>query len=725
MVKEKRNTSPFVVVCLFVCLQIVGVLPISGQTDTTSIRERAVVFGNRQARLSKSTSFTAVSVSQDFIDNHFTGNLVQTLEHVPGVQSMDIGSGFSKPMIRGLGFNRIAVAEGGVKQEGQQWGADHGLEIDAFNVSGVNVLKGPASLIYGSDAMGGVIDIRQPNYPIDNKVFGEFSLLGKSMNGSLGGSLLLGFHKDAWLVQGRYTEQHFGDYRVPTDTVIYLTQKLPITHKRLKNTAGYERDASLFAAYKKGNYQGNLMVSNAFQKSGFFAGAHGVPNIASLIDDGKRYNIELPYSKVNHLKVQTHQEVRWNQFTLSGDFGWQYNHREEWSAFHTHYGTQTAPEKHPDQELMFKLHTLSANVALKWQTTEVFSQTIGASGQHQDNSIGGYGFLLPEYNRSTAGAFWLGEWKPTEKIMVTGGVRYDWGQISAQPYDNIYLADYLTLQGYPDYIVEENRWSSRRVKRSFGDVSGAIGIVWQPSPNHLLKMNMGRSFRLPGANELAANGVHHGTFRHERGDNHLSSEHGWQFDADYTLTMGPVQFSVSPFVSLFDNYIFLQPTGEWSLLPDAGQIYQYKEASATFIGGELSAKVNLWKGLRYEFSGEYVHTRNNDAKTALAFSPPTTMRNTLTWEEREYSISAEVQTIARQNHIAQNEDKTPGATLFHLSGNACLHFLGTVAHVSLKVHNLFDKRYYNHLSFYRKVEIPEPGRNFSITIKIPFSMKIK
>ena len=708
-----------------ICLLLAYALPAVGQIDTTEVRQRAVVFGSRQARLSKSTSLTAVSVSQDFLDTHFTGNIVQALEHVPGVQSMDIGSGFSKPMIRGLGFNRIAVAESGVKQEGQQWGADHGLEIDAFNVSTVNVLKGPASLIYGSDAMGGVIDIKQPKYPTENKVFGELSLLGKTVNGSLGGSLLLGFRKDAWLVQGRYTEQHFGDYRVPTDTVLYLTQKLPITHRRLKNTAGFERDASIFAGYKKGNYEGNLMVSNAFQKSGFFAGAHGVPNIASLIDDGKRYNIELPYSKVNHLKVQTHQEVKWSKFALFADLGWQHNHREEWSAFHTHYGTQAAPYRDPDKELMFNLHTLSANAALKWQTTETFSQTVGTGGQYQDNTIGGYGFLLPEYNRKTAGLFWLGEWKPSEKITLTGGLRYDWGHISAKPYDNVYLADYLREQGYTDDVVEENRWSSRRVSRSFSDVSGAMGLVWQPSPIHLLKINVGRSFRLPGANELAANGVHHGTFRHEQGDNNLSSEHGWQFDAEYSLSLGPILISASPFVSLFDNYIFLQPTGEWSLLPDAGQIYRYKEASATFIGGELSAKVNLWKNLRYEFSGEYVHTRNNDAKTALAFSPPTTLRNTLSWEEREFAISAELQTIARQNHIAQNEDKTPGATLLHLSANACLHILGTSAHISLKVHNVFDKKYYNHLSFYRKVEIPEPGRNFSLTVKIPFSITTK
>ena len=117
------------------------------------------------------------------------------MENIPGVQAMDIGSGFSKPMIRGMGFNRIAVLENGIKQEGQQWGADHGLELDAFNIGTVNVLKGPSSLLYGSDAMGGVIDVVPPVVPMDNRVFGDVTLLGKSVNGTIGGSLMLGIKK--------------------------------------------------------------------------------------------------------------------------------------------------------------------------------------------------------------------------------------------------------------------------------------------------------------------------------------------------------------------------------------------------------------------------------------------------------------------------------------------------------------------------------------------------
>lgn len=136
-----------------------------------------------------------------------------------------------------MGFNRISVTENGIKQEGQQWGSDHGLEIDAFNIERVTVRKGPSSLLYGSDAMGGVVEITQGPPPFDNQIFGEAMVLGKSVNETFGGSVLLGLKKNAWYTKFRYSEQRFGDYRIPTDTIVYLTQKVPIYNRKLKNTA--------------------------------------------------------------------------------------------------------------------------------------------------------------------------------------------------------------------------------------------------------------------------------------------------------------------------------------------------------------------------------------------------------------------------------------------------------------------------------------------------------
>ena len=527
-----------------------------------------VVTESYQQRQAKKSALAVDVVDQDFLRKHFTGNFMQAMENIPGVQTMDIGSGFSKPMIRGMGFNRIAVLENGIKQEGQQWGADHGLELDAFNIGTVNVLKGPSSLLYGSDAMGGVIDITSPPVPSVDMLFGDVTLLGKSVNGTLGGSFMLGIKKSFWYAQVRYSEQHFGDYRIPTDTIVYLTQKMPVYGRKLKNTAGIERNIGFFAQYQRQRYKANYSVSNVYQKTGFFPGAHGIPDVSRVEDDGDSRNMELPSSKVNHLKVTTLQQYAWEKLVLSGDFGFQNNHREEWSVFHTHYGSQPVPEKDPDKELAFNLNTLSASVKVRFIGSSSWEHALGWDGQHQRNDISGYSFLLPEYYRSTTGLLWLTTYKPNNVISVSGGMRYDYGYIHISSHEDAYLADYLRKQGYDEEQVEHYKWNSHAVKKKFGDYSFSLGLVWTPSERHMVKANVGRSFRLPGANELAANGVHHGTFRHEQGDTNLKSEQGWQMDASYNLRYNGFSISVSPFVSWFSNYIFLRASGLSCRMPD-------------------------------------------------------------------------------------------------------------------------------------------------------------
>ena len=680
-----------------------------------------VVTESYQQRQAKKSALAVDVVDQDFLRKHFTGNFMQAMENIPGVQAMDIGSGFSKPMIRGMGFNRIAVLENGIKQEGQQWGADHGLELDAFNIGTVNVLKGPSSLLYGSDAMGGVIDITSPPVPSVDMLFGDVTLLGKSVNGTLGGSFMLGIKKSFWYAQVRYSEQHFGDYRIPTDTIVYLTQKMPVYGRKLKNTAGIERNIGFFAQYQRQRYKANYSVSNVYQKTGFFPGAHGIPDVSRVEDDGDSRNMELPYSKVNHLKVTTLQQYAWEKLVLSGDFGFKNNHREEWSVFHTHYGSQPVPEKDPDKELAFNLNTLSASVKVRFIGSSSWEHALGWDGQHQRNDISGYSFLLPEYYRSTTGLLWITTYKPYSVISVSGGMRYDYGYIHISSHEDAYLADYLRKQGYDEEQVEHYKWNSHAVKKKFGDYSFSLGLVWTPSERHMVKANVGRSFRLPGANELAANGVHHGTFRHEQGDTNLKSEQGWQMDASYNLRYNGFSISISPFVSWFSNYIFLRPTGEWSVLPHAGQIYRYTGAEALFAGTEATIDIHFLRSFNYRISGEYVYTYNCDEHIPLSFSPPFSMRNTLTWQRKQVMLYAEWQSIARQNRVDRNEDRTPGANLFHLGGSLNIPIRGNQAiEITLTARNIFNTRYYNHLSFYRKVEIPEPGRNFQLLIKIPF-----
>ncbi|MDR2120495.1 MAG: TonB-dependent receptor [Tannerella sp.] len=698
------------------CILSFAVCADAQETDTLKvIRLEGVTVSASYARsVARASALPTEVAGARFLTEHFTGNLVQSLQHLPGVQSMDIGSGFSKPVIRGMGFNRISVTENGIKQEGQQWGADHGLETDAFDAERIIVRKGPSSLLYGSDAMGGVIEITRLPPPQDNRFFGEAVWLAGSVNNTLAGSLMLGMKKGGWYGKVRYSEQRFGDYRIPADTVVYLTQRQPVYGRRLKNTAGFERDVSAYAEHRAGGRIARYALSNVYQKTGFFPGAHGIPDISRLQDDGNRHNIELPYSTVNHLKASTHQQYAdGNGIVYSLDAGYQNNYREERSRFHTHYAGQAPPQKDPDRELAFNLNTFSVSSRVQVGS----AHTVGWDAQFQQNRIGGYSFLLPAYRRFTAGLFWLVSFRPSETLSVEGGIRYDYGRINVSAYADPYLSGYLSERGYSADRVEEYKWRSYPVDRRFGDFSGSLGIVWEPSDAHLFKANIGRSFRLPGANELASNGVHHGTFRHEQGDPSLASEHGWLLDVSYTLASPAFSLVLSPYVGLFDNYIYLRPSGEWSVLPHAGQIYRYTGADAMFAGAELTLDVDFMRYFHYRFMGEYVHTYNRDERIPLAFSPPASFRNRLTATWKVFDIHAEWEYVAAQNRVARNEDRTPGAHLCH----AALSVRTPFAEIILSLRNLTNATYFNHLSFYRKMEIPEPGRNILLTIKAPFS----
>jgi iron complex outermembrane receptor protein len=160
-------------------------------------------------------------------------------------------------------------------------------------------------------------------------------------------------------------------------------------------------------------------------------------------------------------------------------------------------------------------------------------------------------------------------------------------------------------------------------------------------------------------------------------------------------------------------------------LPHAGQIYRYTAAKAIFTGTEVELQINLFRNLAYRITGEYVYTHNLDEHAPLSFSPPASMRNSLTWNYKTLQFRAELQSVATQNRVAKNEDVTRGVNLLHFGATIKALFRNVGADITFSLKNVFNTKYYNHLSFYRKVEIPEPGRNFQLSIKIPFKNSLK
>lgn len=674
------------------------------------------------------------TINQDFIQKEASGSLAKALEKLPGVQSMDIGSSTSKPVIRGLGSNRIAITENGIKQESQQWGDDHGLEISPWNAEQVEILKGSAALEYGSDAVGGVIAIRNDQKPRAYSTKGEVNLLARSVNQSLGSALNFAHLKENFYykVSGSYMD--FGDYSVPTHQIVFQNEIIPIENKRLENTAGREYSVSSLVGYTSDKFETSLLASNYYQKIGMFPISHG--DAEDLHSDGNRRNIDFPYQNVNHFKLQSESIFRWNKQNLRFLFGYQINHRQEWSEFHEHYGEEHGEhdddhDEHGEEglELDFKLATYDAQLKYQWAFSSNNKLNLGVQTQIQENRINGFGFLLPEFDRSVYSAYAINELKLHPKWRIHYGLRYDHSELKTSAYYDQHLFEYLTETGYLDDEAQELAQRSEALNKNYQNLNYSFGVLFQAQKEWDFNLNFATNFRIPTAIELASNGIHHGSFRHEIGNSNLDPEKGWSGDFKIRYHKNSWDLELNPYFYQFENYIFLNPTNELSPLPGGGEIYKYEQSKARLAGFEFNVEKEFGKRLTGIASVEYAYNEQvkSEGDEPLPLSPPLVIFNEWTYSLfqnrgvfENLDVAFNVKWAGDQNKVAENEKTTKGYTLLGATIQSRFKINSFEFDVVFNANNLTDQKYFNHLSFYRNLDIPEMGRNFSLLLRIPF-----
>ena len=673
--------------------------------------EPVAVVGSAAAARQRLQPLELLHAGKTYVLENRSGTLMNALEKLPGVSAFQVGQGVSKPVIRGLGFNRLAVAENGVKQQGQQWGADHGLELDQYGVEQVEIVKGPASLQYGSEAIAGVIIVSSHAWRERDGVTGEVMLNGDSNNRLVGGTGNVHYQKNNRFVEARASYRSFESYRIPADSFTYLSYKYPLHNRVLKNTAGREADAALQAGWRSSPYDASLLLSSVHSKAGFFAGASGSPLLINMDDNGRYREISLPYHDVNHLKAVLNQRLRLDdRSTLNLDLGYQHNLRQEYSAPHTH-GFGPLPQG--NLELEMRLQTLSANAA--WESRLFAGSTLraGVNAEYQHNRVGGYMFLLPEFEQLTLGAFAVSRFRFSDALAATAGVRYDGGSMRIHRYEGV--------NGY---------FSVPELRKSGGSASFMAGVTCEPHPEWSLKVNAGKSFRLPNVNEYASNGISHHLMRYELGDSALLPETSYQLDAHVGFKkrwseslISSLTASVSAFGSYFPGFIFLNPTGEYALLPESGQIYRYVQARASRAGGELYAAADVAQIFTLTVAAEYVHAVDMESGFPIAFTPPLTLigEAAMRWSKllcfADNRAALTCRYAAAQRRVARNELPTAGYHLFDASLSVGIPHV----RLMLQVQNLLNTKYYKHLSFYRRLNLPEAGRNFLLSVQIPIN----
>lgn len=667
-------------------------------------------------------------VDQNFVRRNLGGSLMQTLERLPGIQTIGIGSGQSKPLIRGLGFNRLVVVDNGIKHEGQQWGTDHGLELDQFAAGEVELVKGAASFLYGSDAIAGVVDIEPTPIPLQDTVRGEISLVGKSNNGQYGASVNLGTRVGNWFIDGRGTYQQYGDYRVPTDTVHIYDYPVPLHKHRLRNTAGRENGLHLHGGYVDERFRSVIYMSNVYSKTGFFANAHGLEPRrvdAGLYDRSDR-DILLPRQNVNHFKVISRSAYATGMHRLVMELGFQHNFRQEFNNYVNHgYMPPVYPDTlgiPRDLEREFNKYVYAVNLR-DHVTLGRHELTFGANGEFQDNAIYGWSFLVPGFKQSSAGAFLYEKYQLTDRLSLHGAIRYDHG--------------HLRTEMYRDWFPSGEGADAERLVRADALDRRFNSLVWSAGLNVNsgklnLKANIGKSFRMPIAKELAANGVNYHYFSYERGDSELSPEQSYQADATLSWDAERWSVQVSPFYNYFPNYIYLNPTATFDYHYGAGnQVFQYAQSRVMRYGGEAEVTYRFSQQLEVSFLGEYLYAEqlSGDKKGyTLPFSPPPSLLINATWSPRFGGIlrnpylSVDYRLAGKQDRIVPPERETEGYGVMAVRMGTSIDLRKRTVQLNLQALNLLNARYMNHTSFYRLIGLHEASRNIVLSLTVPLTI---
>jgi len=696
-----------------------------------SLHEVVIIDDYAETR-NREESLSLEIANEDYLKQHLGGSLMNSLERLPGVSTIGIGSGQSKPVIRGLSFNRVVVVENNIKHEAQQWGSDHGLEVDQYAVERAEVIKGPASLKYGSDAIGGVIDIQNKKIPDNQTIGATIDLTGKSNSGFLGTSVSLFGRHNHFFATARFTLLNYGDFKVPADSVDIYSYRAALHNRQLRNTAGKEQNLHLSLGYIQNGFQSRLYVSNISLKNGFFANAHGLEprRVDTTLHDKSSRDIQYPYQEVNHFKLLNTSTLQLNKLKVSLDLGVQRNFRQEWSQYVDHgYMPAIFPDSlsfDRDLERQFDKLVYTSNLKLATLQSQHLHIETGISAEYQDNRIDGRGFIIPAFRQFSSGAFFFVRHSLSGRSKLMAGIRFDYGEIHTSAYHDWFSSPVIENG---DTIMRHLQRATK-LNRSFANFTWSIGYTYQ-AEKWSFKSNLGKGFRMPIAKELAANGVNYHHFSYEVGDPDLEPEVSYQLDA--SLEYKTLQFAIglTPFVSYFTNYIYLNPSPDHDRLYGNGnQIFYYTQSRVLRYGTEIHAHYKISKAFQLGLIGEYVYAEQlSGAKKGftLPFSPPATAVFNLKYQPalssalRDTYASLDYKITSKQTHIVPPEESTAGYQLINLNLGGTLNFGRQAVKINFQIQNLLNIKYFNHTSYYRLINVPEPGQNFILNLSIPFS----
>jgi len=614
----------------------------------------------------------------------------KSISKLPGVSIISTGPGISKPSIRGLSYDRVVVYSQGVRLENQQWGDEHGIGVSTSGINSIEVIKGPSYVLYGSDAMGGVLYIEPERYSNDFSVdyMGFYNSNYNGITNNLGIKGSSG--KFSYLARANMVDN----------------QSFSTPDGEVENTWFKENDIQAGLKYETEKFSSDLRLSMNFSELGLPHMEEGDDDHDDHDEEGHDDHDEEGHE--DHYQELSHTTLTWvNTFDLGNDhelnvtLGRQLNDRKEFGGHEEEEGhddhEEEGHEGHEEEghegheegeaELDMELSTNTLDISLVMPQSDNLNLTIGANLLSQENKNFGHEELIPDAEKKDFGLYALGQ-ITMENGAALLGVRYDNRSISSD-------------MGSAD----------------FSNFNGSVGIK-RDFENSSLRFNIGSGYRAPNLIELFADGVHHGTFRYEKGNVNLVAEKSFQTDISFDINNEDSSVSFNLFYNDISDYIYISPSRDRM---DGFAVFNYMQQDSELYGGEISFdKKTGFDWLSYNTSLEYIFAESTDGE-ALPFISPLTFNQVFNIDfSSNYSFEIDFLAKAKQGRVSMFEEETDGYSILNLSGNWMTSFLENDLNIFWSVNNVFDKEYYDHLSRFKTAGIEEMGRNISVGLKYKF-----
>jgi len=622
--------------------------------------------------------------------------LVEGVSSMPGVSQLSTGMGIGKPVIRGLRGNRVLVYAQGIRLENQQFGDEHGLGIDDSSVESVEVIKGPASLLYGSDALGGVLYFN----PVKFADVNTFNVNANQtyFTNTQGSGTSFGVKKsyDSWKFLANGATNSHSDYKIPNKN-------------RVTNTRFQEQ---IFNAAI--GFNSNLVSSTA--RFNFNQSKVGIPH--EIGDQSTAKTPHLPFQDLTNKMVSLNTIFFLNNSKITTVFGYTNNNRKEFEEHDDHDEHEELHDEHDADEdddhheeslhpsLHLKLNTFSYDA--KWHLPKLnkFEGIVGVQGLYQENSNFGEEILIPDATTNDVGLLFTGTFDFKNNNSLQAGLRFD-------------IRDLKTKEHV--VIHEDEIHTFEALNKNYQNFSASLGYKTTLFKVITSRFNTATGFKAPNLAELTSNGVHHGSNRFEIGNPNLTSERNVQLDIAMEYDTKYFEIFANGFYNFINNYIFISPTGE---MEDGHPVYKYTQENANLYGGEFGFHLHPypvdWIHLQSSFETVVGKQSNGDY---LPLIPANKFINTVRTEFdvkqwlRNGFAAVTVESNLDQQNVSGFEAPSKGYNLLNIGAGATFKVSKVNFDVSLNLNNALDKQYISHLSRLKLDEIPNIGRNFIASVK--------